>query len=87
MGSHIMSDQNEDGKFVIDDMMRNGVQQVIEMARDWEGFESCVKLLESNYDRYISTVAAMYQSSWKCSYQVLNHGDFHSKNTLVRNQR
>lgn len=81
-----MADQNEDGQYVLDDMMRNCVHEVIEMAKGWEGFETCVELLEANYDRYIETMAAIYKPSWKCSYQVLNHGDYHSKNSLVRDE-
>lgn len=46
--------------------------------------EMCDKII-GNAGVYFDKVLDSYRPTAECGYKVLNHGDFHSKNILIRN--
>lgn len=68
------------------DAIFSRVEKIIELVRSWDGYKTYADLVEKNYDNYISTLASIYKPTWTSSYQVLIHGDFHTKNILIRGE-
>lgn len=74
-----------DGQPKVDVFIKPGFIRLVNNLRKYEGFEDLCDQLLTNADKYFEGLKESYRGTSACGYKVLNHGDFHSKNILIRN--
>lgn len=74
-----------DGYSVVEMFFKPGFVKVIEDLAKEKGFEEITAKILSNVDEYFKQFEDTYRGASENGYKVLCHGDFHSKNLLIRN--
>lgn len=68
-----------------DMMFEQGLEAFIDVAREWKGFERFISPLETFKQQYLSKALKTYTANRSdFGFNVLNHGDFHTKNMLFK---
>lgn len=75
-----------DGKELIYTFIKPGVLPIAQDLAAQQGYEEIAHKIIQNIDNYIETMKDLYTASNNSGYKVLCHGDFHSKNMLIRNK-
>jgi hypothetical protein len=63
------------------------MQAFIEVVKTWNGFEDYIPKLISFCENLGELGRKCYRANEKQGYNVLNHGDFHLRNLLARNNQ
>lgn len=64
--------------------MKPSFEKLIESIKSWENFEEIHKKLNGNLDHFLEHSNKTLKTPTK--FAVLNHGDFHAKNMMYRNE-
>lgn len=75
------SDHNPLEKF-----FKTAVMSGVAKVKMWDGFKELGEKMERNMDKYFEQMTAAYSPSDRNQYNLLNHGDFHTKNLMYRNE-
>lgn len=68
-----------------DIMFDQNLQALIDVAKEWDGYEKFISHLESFRKAYLSKALQVYTPNRnEFGYNVLNHADFHLKNMLFK---
>ena len=70
---------------IVDMVVNQGLEAFIEVAKEWDGFETFIPNLKRFKSRYLNRVLNTYTpNSEEKGFNVLNHADFHLKNMLFK---
>jgi hypothetical protein len=71
----------------VETFFQDTMEAFIEVAKTWNGFGDYIPKLVSFCENLGELARQCYQANEKQGYNVLNHGDFHLRNLLVRNNQ
>lgn len=77
--NNVFTEENSD---FIRTLMR-GLQTLTKQTAQWTGFDKIHKKLSSLPEKLVTRVCEIYQGKC-CSFNVLNHGDFHIRNLMFK---
>ena len=69
---------------LLDKLFKEGIEVFSDVVSDWPGFEEYSPKLKEFSKNYHEKALKTYSPNTTNGYNVLNHGDFHNKNILVK---
>lgn len=67
---------------MVEGMFRHSFRTFNDQVKTWEGFEEYSPKIENFMDTFMDKCIKIYEAN--SHYNVLNHGDHHTKNLLVK---
>lgn len=81
--NHYWTEGLNDDDSMMAKFIRPGATHLINSIKDWDGFKELHQKLDGKLNYHLDQVLNAIQKPQ--GYRVLNHGDFHAKNMMLRN--